>query len=64
MAVLRSRLDPGSDEARANCDALMALVADLRARTAAVGGVPEATTSRSSDTAAAASFRSESGSTA
>jgi 3-methylcrotonyl-CoA carboxylase beta subunit len=34
MGVLRSRLDPNSDEARANCDAMMALVADLRARTA------------------------------
>jgi 3-methylcrotonyl-CoA carboxylase beta subunit len=36
MAVLRSRLDPTSDEARANCDSMMALVADLRARTATV----------------------------
>src|SRR5256885_949207 len=34
MGVLRSRLDPNSDEARANCDAMMALVADLKARTA------------------------------
>jgi 3-methylcrotonyl-CoA carboxylase beta subunit len=34
MGVLRSRLDPNTDEARANCDAMMALVADLRARTA------------------------------
>jgi acetyl-CoA carboxylase carboxyltransferase component len=34
MGVLRSRLDPNSDEARANCDAMMTLVADLRARTA------------------------------
>src|SRR5256714_5887277 len=33
MGVLRSRLDPNSDEARANCGAMMALVADLRART-------------------------------
>jgi 3-methylcrotonyl-CoA carboxylase beta subunit len=33
MGVLRSRLDPNSDEARANCDAMMGLVADLRART-------------------------------
>jgi acetyl-CoA carboxylase carboxyltransferase component len=38
MAVLRSRLDPASDEARANHDAMAALVADLRARQAAVGG--------------------------
>ncbi len=36
MGVLRSRLDPGSDEARANCDAMVALVADLKARTAAL----------------------------
>ena len=36
MPVLRSRLDPNSDEARANCDAMTALVADLRTRTAAV----------------------------
>jgi len=36
MAVLRSRLDPNSDDARANCDAMTALVADLRARTAAI----------------------------
>ena len=33
MAVLRSRLDPNSEEARANCDAMMALVAELRSRT-------------------------------
>jgi 3-methylcrotonyl-CoA carboxylase beta subunit len=33
MAVLRSRLDPNADEARANCDAMMALVAELRTRT-------------------------------
>ncbi|HKG57327.1 MAG TPA: carboxyl transferase domain-containing protein, partial [Candidatus Limnocylindrales bacterium] len=36
MAVLRSRLDPNSDDARANCDAMTALVADLGARTAAI----------------------------
>jgi acetyl-CoA carboxylase carboxyltransferase component len=36
MGVLRSRLDPKGDEARANCDAMTALVADLRARTAAL----------------------------
>src|SRR3954471_23427678 len=36
MAVLRSRLDANSDDARANCDAMTALVADLRARTATV----------------------------
>jgi acetyl-CoA carboxylase carboxyltransferase component len=34
MGVLHSRLDPNSDEARTNCDAMMSLVADLRARTA------------------------------
>jgi acetyl-CoA carboxylase carboxyltransferase component len=34
MGVLRSRLDPNSDEARVNCDAMTALVADLRGRTA------------------------------
>jgi acetyl-CoA carboxylase carboxyltransferase component len=33
MAVLRSHLDPTGEEARANCDSMMALVADLRART-------------------------------
>src|SRR3954447_14058243 len=33
MGVLRSRLDPNSDEARANCDAMVSLVADLRTRT-------------------------------
>src|SRR5919201_1840597 len=33
MAVLRSRLDPNAEDARANCDAMMALVADLRTRT-------------------------------
>jgi acetyl-CoA carboxylase carboxyltransferase component len=38
MSVLRSRLDPGSDEARANLEQMTALVADLRARTAAVTG--------------------------
>jgi len=36
MAVLRSRLDPTSDETRANHDAMCALVADLRARQALV----------------------------
>ncbi|HEU4672401.1 MAG TPA: carboxyl transferase domain-containing protein [Candidatus Limnocylindrales bacterium] len=36
MGVLRTRLDPASDESRANCDAMAALVADLRARQAAV----------------------------
>jgi 3-methylcrotonyl-CoA carboxylase beta subunit len=36
MAVLRSRLDPTSDETRANHDAMCALVADLRARQAQV----------------------------
>ena len=36
MPVLRSRLDPASPEARANIEAMVALVADLRARTAAV----------------------------
>ena len=38
MAVLRSRIDPASPEARANHDAMAALVADLRARQAAVAG--------------------------
>jgi acetyl-CoA carboxylase carboxyltransferase component len=33
MAVLRSHIDPNADEARANCDAMMALVAELRTRT-------------------------------
>src|ERR671933_173632 len=33
MSVLRSRLDPNSEEARVNCDAMIALVADLRRRT-------------------------------
>ena len=36
MAVLRSRLDPAGDETRANHDAMCTLVADLRARQAAV----------------------------
>ncbi len=36
MPVLRSRLDPASDEARANVEAMTALVADLRARQASV----------------------------
>ena len=36
MGVLRSRLDPNSNESRANCDAMTALVADLRGRTAAL----------------------------
>ena len=36
MPVLRSRIDPASPEARANHDAMAALVADLRARQAAV----------------------------
>src|ERR1043165_6216888 len=34
MGVLRSRLDPASDEARANEAAMRGLVDDLRARTA------------------------------
>jgi 3-methylcrotonyl-CoA carboxylase beta subunit len=38
MPVLRSRLDPGSDDARANLDRMTALVAELRERTAAVAG--------------------------
>jgi 3-methylcrotonyl-CoA carboxylase beta subunit len=38
MAVLRSRLDPASDESRANRAAMAALVADLRARQAEVAG--------------------------
>jgi acetyl-CoA carboxylase carboxyltransferase component len=37
MPVLRSRLDPASPEARANHDAMAALVAELRGRQAAVG---------------------------
>jgi acetyl-CoA carboxylase carboxyltransferase component len=36
MPVLRSRVDPASAEARANCDAMLALVAQLRERTAAI----------------------------
>jgi len=36
MAVLRSRLDPASADARANHEAMLALVADLRARQTAV----------------------------
>jgi acetyl-CoA carboxylase carboxyltransferase component len=36
MAVLRSRLDPNAEDARANCDAMMALVAELRTRTQAL----------------------------
>jgi acetyl-CoA carboxylase carboxyltransferase component len=38
MPVLRSRLDPASPEARANHDAMAALVADLRERQAIVAG--------------------------
>ena len=38
MAVLRSRLDPGAPETRANHDAMSTLVADLRARQAEVAG--------------------------
>src|SRR5919197_3853399 len=33
MAVLRSRIDPNAETARANCDAMMGLVAELRGRT-------------------------------
>jgi 3-methylcrotonyl-CoA carboxylase beta subunit len=33
MVVLRSRFDPNADEARVNCDAMMGLVTELRART-------------------------------
>jgi acetyl-CoA carboxylase carboxyltransferase component len=36
MPVLRTRLDPSSEEARANLESMTALVADLRARTATV----------------------------
>jgi acetyl-CoA carboxylase carboxyltransferase component len=36
MSVLRSRLDPKSDDARANVERMTGLVAELRARTAAV----------------------------
>jgi len=38
MAVLKSRLDPSTDEARSNRAAMEALVADLRARQAEVAG--------------------------
>ena len=38
MPVLRSRLDPAAPETRANHEAMAALVADLRARHAAVAG--------------------------
>ena len=38
MAVLRSRLDPGAPETRANHDSMAALVADLQARQTAVAG--------------------------
>ena len=38
MPVLRSRLDPASDEVRANHDAMAALVAELRQRQSAVAG--------------------------
>ena len=38
MAVLRSRLDPGTPESRANHDSMAALVADLRDRQAAIAG--------------------------
>ena len=38
MAVLRSRLEPGAPETRANHDSMAALAADLRARQAAVAG--------------------------
>jgi 3-methylcrotonyl-CoA carboxylase beta subunit len=38
MPVLRSRLDPASDEAQANVEAMTALVADLRARQAGLAG--------------------------
>jgi 3-methylcrotonyl-CoA carboxylase beta subunit len=36
MALLTTRLDPNSDEAHGNADAMQALVRDLRSRTAAV----------------------------
>src|SRR3712207_2484674 len=36
MAVLHSRIDPRGDEARANAEAMRALVADLRERTRAL----------------------------
>ena len=38
MPVLRSRLDPASEEVRANHEAMVALVADLRRRQAEVAG--------------------------
>jgi 3-methylcrotonyl-CoA carboxylase beta subunit len=38
MVALRSRLDPASDDARANEAAMLALVEELRTRTAAVAG--------------------------
>ena len=38
MPVLRSRLDPASEDVRANHEAMAALVADLRARQATVAG--------------------------
>jgi 3-methylcrotonyl-CoA carboxylase beta subunit len=38
MAVLRSRLDPGAPETRANHDAMAALVADLRVRQTDLAG--------------------------
>jgi acetyl-CoA carboxylase carboxyltransferase component len=38
MTVLRSRLDPAAPETRANHDAMVALVDDLRARQASVAG--------------------------
>ncbi len=36
MAILTTRVDPSSDEARANARAMRALVADLRDKTAVV----------------------------
>ncbi|HEY4227716.1 MAG TPA: hypothetical protein VGM49_05205, partial [Candidatus Limnocylindrales bacterium] len=36
MSVLRSRIDPSSEDARANQERMTSLVADLRARTAAI----------------------------
>src|SRR5262245_42621287 len=36
MAVLRTRIDPSSDEARANATSMQSLVDDLRARQAAL----------------------------
>jgi 3-methylcrotonyl-CoA carboxylase beta subunit len=38
MAILRSSLDPGTPEARANADAMRALVEDLGARTSTIAG--------------------------